>query len=171
MDNKTENFWRILHINQEMSRYSDTKATAVLSVCGILITLAFSNTQAIFTSELNPWVLSVMILLPGITALMSIYHAFRSIHPRIIYQKETSFLFFGSIVREFKDAEHYYQALKDELDTERSILDDLAHQIYINAGLAQKKFRDVRYSIFYFAGTIVILLFEFIGYLLVGLHG
>ena len=170
MDSKTENYWRILYINQEMNRYADAKATAVLSICGILITLAFSNTQVILQSTLNPWLLSAMILMPGALLMMSIYHSFRSIHPRIIPQKNVSYLFFGSIVNDFKDAEHYYRALHDELDTESGIRDDLSHQIYINARLANAKFRDVRWSIQYFAASIVFILLECLAYLIIGVH-
>ncbi len=166
MDTKTDNYWRILQNTIDMSRHADAKATAVLSICGILVSLGFSNTDSLFKSTINPWILGLMILLPGLTVMISVYFSFRSIHPRIIRHNTVSYLFFGSIARDFKDAGHYYQALQQEMDTEHGIKDDLAQQIFINAQLANQKFRDVMLSIRYFAITIALLLLEFIVYLL-----
>lgn len=170
MDTKTENYWRILQNTLDMSRHADSKATAVLSICGILVSIGFTNTEALFNSSIHAWVLGVMILLPGLTIMISVYYSFRSIHPRIIPNKTISYLFFGSIARDFKDAAHYYRALQDEMDTEHGIKDDLAQQIYINAQLANQKFKDVMLSIRYFAITIAVLLLEFIVYLMTNLE-
>ncbi len=72
MDTKTDNYWRILQNTLDMSRHADSKATAVLSICGILVSIGFTNTEALFNSSIHPWILGVMILLPGLTIMISV---------------------------------------------------------------------------------------------------
>ncbi|MEZ4949133.1 MAG: hypothetical protein R2784_07075 [Saprospiraceae bacterium] len=47
MDEKTENYWKILETNLDWIRYSDAKATGILTIYGLLVTIAFTNLNRI----------------------------------------------------------------------------------------------------------------------------
>lgn len=160
MDEKTGNLWQILSTNLEWIRSSDTKATAILTIYGIVITLVYSNASDILkTINLNPTMIFFSVL-SAFTSLLAIFFGFRVIQPRVFPPSYVSVIFFGSVVSNFKDMESYHQFVNKLLDRKEGLDIDLARQIYINSVIASKKYRDVAYSIRFFVASLVLLLSE-----------
>ncbi len=166
MDEKTENYWRILEANLEWIRYSDAKATGILTIYGVLITVAFTKILDILEIISSSWMLIALTSLSGVTSLVAIYYGFRSISPRLLTQDHRSIIYFGSIVKHSPDMQSFRQYSHEVLDSPRGLDDDLAAQIYINAHIASLKFKNVSSSINFFIASFLILLSEMVLFLL-----
>lgn len=165
MDEKTENYWRILQTNLEWIRYSDAKATGILTIYGVLITVAFTNIVEIFEFITTSWILIALTMLAGFSSLIAIYYGFRSISPRVETMDHKSIIFFGSIMEHSETMESFRRYSHEVLDSRVGLDDDLARQIYINARIASAKFQNVSSSIRYFIVSFLLLLAEMIVYL------
>lgn len=159
MDEKTENYWRILQTNLDWIKYSDAKATGLLTVYGVLVTVAFSNKDA-FVGILHSRPLVFILTLTVVVSLLAIFYGFRCISPRLKTPSHVSMIFFGSIVSNFKSMEDYREFSHKLLNSKVGIDDELARQIYINATIAAAKFRDVSLSIRYFIISFLLLMLE-----------
>lgn len=167
MDEKTENYWRILEANLEWIRYSDAKATGILTIYGVLITVAFTRILDILEVISTSWMLIGLTTTSGISSLIAIYFGFRSISPRLIQQHYRSIIFFGSIVQHSPDMQTFRKFSHEVLDSPEGLDNDLAAQIFINARIASLKFKNVSSSIRYFIASFLILLSEMVIFLLV----
>ncbi len=163
MDEKTGNYWKILETTLEWIRYSDAKATAILTIYGIVITVVFSNLQNILSFLSGSAWIAVLAVLPLLSSLIAIFFGFRCISPRMERSSYRSIMFFGSIMKHFPDEEAFREATHKVLDTRVGLDDDLAHQIYINSRIAHKKFRDVSLSIRFFVISMVMALVLLMG--------
>lgn len=168
MDEKTENYWRILEANLEWIRYSDAKATGILTIYGIIITVAFTKIIDILEVISGSWMLITMTTASGISSLLAIYYGFRSISPRLLTQYDKSIIFFGSIVENSNDVQTFRDFSHRLLDSPAGLDNALAAQIFINARIASVKFRNVSSSIRYFVASFLILLGEMVVILLLG---
>ncbi len=160
MDEKTGNLWQILETNLEWIRSSDNKATAILTIYGIVITLVYSNASEIFDSINENNALTTLSIISAITSLGAIYFGFRVIQPRVLPPNYISVIFFGSVASNFKDMDSYDGYVSKMLDRKEGLDADLTRQIYINSVIASKKYRDVANSIRFFVASLVILLSE-----------
>ncbi len=166
MDEKTENYWRILEANLEWIRYSDAKATGILTIYGVLITVAFTKIVDILEVIGSSWMLIGLTTCSGISSLIAIFYGFRSISPRLLAQSHRSIIYFGSIVAHSPDVQSFRAYSHEVLDSPRGLDDDLAGQIYINARIASLKFKNVSASIKFFIASFLILLGEMVIFLL-----
>ncbi len=162
MDEKTENYWRILEANLEWIRYSDAKATGILTIYGVIITVAFTKMIDILEVISGSWILIALTTLSGLASLVAIYFGFRSISPRLVNHDYKSIIFFGSIQAHSPDIETFRAYSHEVLDSPAGLDNDLAAQIYINARIASLKFRNVSSSINYFIASFLILLSEMV---------
>lgn len=166
MDEKTENYWRILEANLEWIRYSDAKATGILTIYGVLITVAFTKILDILEIISSSYLLIGLTTVSGLASLVAIYYGFRSISPRLIVEQHRSIIFFGSIVQHSSDVNSFRAYSHEVLDSPRGLDDDLAAQIYVNARIASLKFKNVSASIRYFIISFLTLLSEMVLFLL-----
>ncbi|MBB4079425.1 hypothetical protein GGR28_002045 [Lewinella aquimaris] len=162
MDEKTENYWRILDANLEWIRYSDAKATGILTIYGVIITVAFTKMIDILEVISGSWVLIGLTTISGLCSLVAIYFGFRSISPRLVSLHNSSIIFFGSILEHSKNIQEFREYSHRVLDSPKGLDDDLAGQIYINARIAAAKFQNVSSSIRFFIASFLILLAEMV---------
>ncbi len=156
MDEKTGNYWKILETTLEWIRYSDAKATAILTIYGIIVTVVFSKFEEVMNLQEESSYLWMLMMLPLLSSLVAIFYGFRCINPRMEKSDNASIMFFGSITKRYKTEEEFRQATHKVLDSKVGLDDDLAHQIFINSRVAYKKFRDVSLSIRFFVISIVL---------------
>lgn len=160
MDEKTENYWRILEMNLEWIRYSDAKAAGILTVYGVIVTVVYSKAAELFAKTgSNGWFSAEMIttITFGLASLIAIYYAFRCITPRIVKSEHPSIIFFTTIRQHYHTMQDYQDATHQILESRVGLDEQLAQQIYINAKIAQQKFSNVANSIRYFVLSILLL--------------
>jgi hypothetical protein len=158
MDEKTANYWRILEINLDWIKFSDAKATGILTIYGIIVTVVYSNAVDIFGGEGVPLSQIIISATFGLASLAAIYYAFRCITPRIMPSNQPSIIFFTTIRQYYPLMEDYLKASHDVLDSKVGLDEQLARQIHINALIAQQKFNNVTLSIRYFVISILLLI-------------
>jgi len=166
MDEKTGNYWKILETTLDWIKYSDAKATGILSIFGLIVTVVYSNVEHIKELLMGNMYLGVLSVLSAICSLIAIYYAFSSISPRIVKTNDKSIVFFGSVVRQYPSLDDYRQTANEVLDSKEGLDNELAEQIYINSSIAAKKFKDVTLSIRFFVGGIILLLLEIMAYII-----
>jgi len=160
MDEKTENYWRILEVNLEWIRYSDAKAAGILTVYGVIVTVVYSKAAELFgETGTNGFFSAEMITTVafGVASLIAIYYAFRCITPRIVKSQTPSIIFFTTIRQHYHSMQDYQEATHQVLESKVGLDEQLAQQIYINARIAQQKFSNVANSIRFFVLSILLL--------------
>lgn len=157
---KSEHYWRILEAIHESIRYSNVKATAILTVYGILISLAYSNLDLIVSGVDRSLYIMVLAGLVALLSSLAIFFAFRSIQPRLLASDYPSVIFFNSITKNFEDCESYIRKAEEVIDSDQGIgiEEDLARQIHINARIASAKFALIRHSVQFFVLSLLLLL-------------
>ncbi len=167
MDEKTGNYWKILETTLDWIKYSDAKATGILSIFGIIVTVIYSNIEPIKHLLMGNVYLGVLSVLSAICSLIAISYAFRSISPRIVKSNDQSIVFFGSVVRQYASLEEYRSMANKILDSKDGLDNELAEQIYINSSIAAKKFGDVTRSIRFFVVGMFLILLEIMIYMVI----
>lgn len=162
MDEKTENYWRILEVNLEWIRYSDAKATGILTIYGIIVTVVYSKATELFGQGMDRPLQVIIAIAFGLVSLLAIYYAFRCITPRIVASKESSIIFFTTIRQHFPSMAEYQKETQRVLESKVGLDEQLAQQIYVNARIAQQKFSNVANSIRYFVISILLLVADIV---------
>lgn len=155
-----DQLWQILLSTNSWVKYSDSKATALLGIQGILIGLivAFvSNSFSVLSLKLY---YSIFLLSGVFSILISALLAFFCLIPRLKNVNRVSPIYFKSIANNFQSASDYSEYLKENFNTEADISEYLSEQIYTNARIATNKFALASWSIrFLVAGLLFLMLF------------
>lgn len=145
---KYEQYWHILHNNQDMIRFSEVKAGLVISIFGVLFSIMLSSVSWI-RDQIGDWswYLLILVILFMASTLVSLFFAFRCFMPRFENKNPTSVVYFGDIVSDFREYMAYHRFLEDIVvkDDEMSI--QLAEQIHTNSVIATRKFQAVSKAI------------------------
>jgi len=132
---------------------SDTKASIVLGLIGIILTIIFSNSSLInkcvqlmneFTKKIQfSDILYIAFLLSAITLfLLGLYKLIKVLIPtlKIKHKAQTkSFLYFGDIAT-YSGSFEFKEELKKAKENE--IFDDILNQLYINSTICNNKFNN-----------------------------
>lgn len=166
-----EKRWNILQYNSEWLKFSDTKASIILTVYGIIITIIYSNSVDVYEAISSSKFIQILCILSAISSLISIYFAFKCINPTLENKNPNSIIYFGHIAEKFSTYEEYHKATEDIIDDELKLKNQISEQIYTNSKIAWKKYFNVSWSIRLFVLTIVLLLIQIIIYLISNLNG
>lgn len=158
---KVEHSWNILLANLEWIRGSDTKATTILTVLGIIIPLFITSEQNLVNTFTDDWLI-IVLLFAGLFSIISIFFSFKCLMPRFVKSPTPSILFFGSIVKNFRNYHEYTDFLKERNLSKDTMEEELAELIYTNAAIADRKYRDVLWSFRFFVLTILLALVAFL---------
>jgi hypothetical protein len=161
-----ERYWQILQYNIDWLRFSETKATVILTVYGILLTITYTNAGPVFQAIKDSTFLFWTTLIYGALTILSVVCAFLSINPSLKNINPNSILYFGHISKKFQDASTYKTHAKSVLDNDDTYTDQIAEQIYINSTIAWKKYRLVTWSLRLFFGSLLTVIISMIVYLL-----
>jgi len=147
-----ENLWKTLGSINEWVRFSEGKAIALLAAQGVLIGVLSQNLL------LDDFSLNAKESITVGLALAfnggSMFFAFLCLNPRIKLKGGISPLFFGSIASSFKASNEYFDYYNEKMSNEESISKELCGQIFVNSQIANRKYRNVAYSIRLFFGSI-----------------
>jgi hypothetical protein len=151
MTTKIETLWGTYQAINDLIRFADTKATAILAVNGVMAGFFFSNVSEVQTflgqSPLATLPLAIAIVFVLISAGCSAY----CIMPRL-GGKKNCLIFFCDIARSYKSATDYEAAWKNVARTHIEI--ELTHQIWENSKIASKKYELVWCAVFFFVAAL-----------------
>lgn len=160
-----DKYWNILQQNNEWLRYSETKASILLTVYGIIITIIYSNAKEVYEAINESNLLLITSIIFGIVSIISIYFSFKCINPRLKNDNPTSIIYFGHISKKNKNYEDYLQYSKAIINNDDKFCEQVAEQIFVNSGIAWKKFVNVTWSIRLFILSVVMLIVSIAIYL------
>jgi hypothetical protein len=163
--NKIQEYWNILGNINDWIKYSDTKATILLTLYGIIITIIYSNaTESLNGINNSNWTLFFSVLSIIFSAL-SIVFAFLCINPKLKNSNPNSIIYFGHIQEKFKNADEYYTKSSEILSNETKHQKELSEQIHSTSVIAWKKFKNISWSIRFFAGSLICMIITILTYL------
>ncbi len=163
--NKIQEYWNILGSVNDWIKYSDTKATILLTLYGVIITIVYSNSTDVLSGITNSnWTLTFSVL-SAICSLISIVFAFLCINPRLKNENPNSIIYFGHIQKKFQNANDYLSSSLEIFENESNYQKELTEQIHTNSGIAWKKFSNVTWSLRFFFGTLVCMILSVLIYL------
>jgi hypothetical protein len=148
-----EDLWKTLAYINEWVRFSEGKAVGLLAAQGVLISVIGQNGLDYEGSHVS-WALclgSVALILN----IISMFYAFMCLNPRLKLRGGVSPLFFGSIAQSFKNSADYQRHFMEKMTDSESVSKELCGQIFVNSQIADRKFRNVAYSIRIFVVSIL----------------
>lgn len=163
--NKQQEYWNILNGVQDGIRYSDTKATIILTLYGVILTLVYSNANQVLTALESSNTVLFLSLISIICATISVLFAFLCVNPRLKNENPTSIIYFGHIQKKFSNYTDYHVKVNEILNNEIEYNSELSEQIYSNSKIAWQKFLNVTWCIRFLFGCISFLIFSLIAYL------
>jgi hypothetical protein len=147
MEQLPADLWRVHSSVQDLVRFSDTKAAAILTAEGVVLGIAFANLVALLgTAQVEPIFGLIMLLSLGAGAT-SFLCALRSLAPTVFHNDDGSLIYFAPIARRFATAKAYEEAVRTGLSTHDDLISELSRQIWANSQIASVKYALVRRSI------------------------
>lgn len=131
----------ILDRNIEFVKTSDTKASIILSVYGVILALLLSYDNLIHFKKIfekATWCYIALVIIAFCIVILGVYYLLRVISAKVDGAAyPNSKIFFGGIVsyKSYNDYENSFQSYSED-----EFRKDLLSQIYINAEIADLKF-------------------------------
>lgn len=151
----------IFSTNNDWIKYADQKATILISVYGILITIVYTNPKEILESVNTNICTQITFGLTLILVAVSIFNAFRAMYPRITNNNPDTSIFFGHISK-MENWGNY----KEQFPKDNSVYEDqLTEQIHSNAIICTQKFTNIKTSVLFFGLAMVLIVIQIIAYL------
>ncbi|MCL2869033.1 MAG: DUF5706 domain-containing protein [Candidatus Bathyarchaeota archaeon] len=154
MSIKIEHLRKTYEAINELIRFADAKAIAIMATDGVIAGLFFSNTSTIQTLLIQKAFPFALFIISVVFMLLSVGAAAYCIFPRLKMNSNNCLVFFGDIAK-FKTAEDYGKAVKEEL-TDEKIEFQLLDQVWANSKIAAKKYHAIRVSIISFVALLVL---------------
>lgn len=152
-----------------MVQLADVKANSLLTIHALIISL-FAGALFITGTEsgiLQPkrswqWISTVLFILGATFLLISAFLSIIVIMPQLAKHVgvEDKSMFYFEHISTFTDQNEFYS--KFESSTAEEINKDIAHQAYVVSKIVVKKFRRVRWSLFFMIGYLVTFVFGLI---------
>lgn len=165
IDDSSARYWEILQHNVEWLRFSETKAGLIITVYGVVFTIAYSNSVAILSSMSGSCFITYGIIGYGAVSLASIVFAFLCINPNLKNKNSDSIIYFGHITKKHKDFKEYKKYAQSILEDQDKFCDQITEQIHFLSGLAWKKFVRVTWALRLFIFslvTMVVIIFSYV---------
>jgi hypothetical protein len=166
MKDKIEHYWRTYQMINDWIKFSDTKASVILSVFGVLYTIVYSNSDKVYQALKSSNTILLFSSICFILSLCSIFFAFRCLNPKLKKAKPKSVLYFGDIYQ-LANHEVYLTRSDKVFEDEILVTTQLSEQIFINSNIAWDKFKSVAISIRFFFAVIIFLIFSLPIYLFI----
>ncbi len=161
-----EQYWNILSKTTDWIKFSDTKAVIVLTVYGILITVVYSNSIAVYEFISESWFFILLTVSAVLLSVLSIGYCFKAINPRLKNDNPNSLIYFGHIQEKFSNSQDYHEELSKALNAKDEFEKHLSEQIHTNSKIAWSKFKYISIAIRFFVATLGVLILELITYFL-----
>lgn len=161
-----EKYWNILQQINDWVKYSETKASIILTVHGIIITVIYSNAENVYNALNNSQTLFYFTLAFALLCILSIFFAFKCVNPRLKNKNPKSIIYFGHIAKKFTDFQDYYSVSKPIISNQNEFEKQISEQIHVNSSIAWKKFVNVTWSLRFFIASTTLLILSVLYYLL-----
>lgn len=166
IDDPSARYWEILQHNVEWLRFSETKAALVLTVYGVVFTIAYTNSVAILSSMAGSSLITYGVFGYGGLSLTSIVFAFLCVDPNLKNTNPDSIIYFGHITKKHETFKAYKLYAQSILEDQDKFSDQITEQIHFISGLAWKKFVRVTWALRFFIYSLVLMIVLIFSYVL-----
>jgi len=162
MGERDEFLWKCYETINQWIANADTKATVVLAAVGVIVGVVFVNlTSTVAFLKVSAFS-SVLCIVAASLFIASAFFSFRCVLPRLKVGEPESALYFRHI------AEHsnvdYEKIIRQLVSDPAQMETELMHQIWANATVASRKYRDAAFAIWCFMGACAISLIPILLY-------
>jgi hypothetical protein len=167
IDDLAEHYWHTIEYLIGLIKSSELKAGLILSFYGLILNFVYQNAERTVELLSGQVFLYILISLWFSCTLLSIYFSIRSFIPRIENKYDSNVFFFGDIISKYGSINEFSKTFYEISDDREKRYDQLGQQIYINAKIAARKFKNVNMSLRFLAIGLLFLLLIISNYLLV----
>ncbi|MFK7781695.1 Pycsar system effector family protein [Psychroserpens sp.] len=156
-------YFRQLGRLEKLNKSSEVKAGVVFSFHSLIIGL-FADRMDYFKGlfDENPLII-VFTALWIISALISIFFAFKCFKPIIINLKyDDNVFFFGDVVSKFGSIEAYVKRVFEVNEDKIELFDQLAQQMHVESTIVATKFKNVQNAIKFFMFSVLFIVLTII---------
>jgi len=157
-DDLIDHYWGSISYVSSLIKASEIKAGLILSFYGILLNFVFQNIYLVLEHFKDATIFYILLAIWFGCAVASIYFSIRCFMPRIESKYDKNIFFFGDVISKFGDIKEFSRTFFSISLDEEKLFDQLGQQIFINAKIANLKFRNVQKALKYLAVQFILLL-------------
>ena len=151
---KIDTAWNTYNSISHWISAADTKAELSLGTIGVIGTIILTSLVDTPPSEILSNRFQLILLILGCcTSILSVYFCFRCLNPKLSVGEPTSSIYFSHIAKQFSSAKRYHSQVSESWD-DQQILEELAHQIWANSHIAQRKYVSVAWALRFLSATV-----------------
>jgi len=163
-DDLIDHYWGSISYVSSLIKASEIKAGLILSFYGILLNFVYQNINLVLDQFDDNTITYVLLVLWFSCVVISIYYGIRCFMPRIESKYEKNIFFFGDVITKFGDIKEFSRTFFSISVDEDQLFDQLGQQIFINAKIANLKFKNVQKALKFLAIQFILLLILVIYY-------
>jgi len=164
MSDKVENYWKILQNVNDWLRFADTKAGALLTTIGVILTLIYTNANAVYDAVYKDSLILSLAIIFAIALMFSAFFCFSTLFSRLkkSAKDEMSSIFFKDVAE--VEIDEYKEKAGVIISDDDQLSDELQDQIFENSVIASlkfSKFNNALKSFVVMGITIVLILIKY----------
>jgi hypothetical protein len=157
-DDLIDHYWGSISYVSSLIKASEIKAGLILSFYGILLNFVYQNIELVLENFSDNTIIYLLLATWFCCAIISIYYSIRCFMPRIESKYDKNIFFFGDVISKFGDIKQFSKTFFNISLDEEKLFDQLGQQIFINAKIADQKFRNVQKALRFLAIQFIMLL-------------
>ncbi|MBK8052177.1 MAG: hypothetical protein IPK35_02550 [Saprospiraceae bacterium] len=157
-----ENQKDILQYNIDWLKFAETKATIIVTVQGVILTIIYTNANDLYDALATSSFQFGLTIISALLFLLTLIFSFLAINPNLTNHNKKSVIYFGTI-KNYSNNSEYHKTIK-ELN-EEELNEMFSEQIYINSHIAWNKFVKVGWAIRFFSSMILVLFVQILTYI------
>lgn len=165
-DDLIDHYWGSISYVSSLIKASEIKAGLILSFYGILLNFVYQNIDLVLAHFENNTIIYFLLTVWFACVVTSIYFSIRCFMPRIESKYDKNIFFFGDVISKFGDIKEFSRTFFSISMDEDQLFDQLGQQIFINAKIANLKFRNVQKALKFLAIQFIFLLIIVIYYVI-----
>lgn len=152
--------WNIYNTVNELIRFSDTKAGALLALNGIVLTIIASKVIDYGGYLASHGLLLIFLIFIIASGIASILFSISCINPILTHKSSNSIIYFGNISKSYNSYTDYKLDVIKKLINNDDELDQIAEQVWTASGIAREKYRKISWAMrFLILEVILIIIF------------
>lgn len=153
-----QNYWEHLERLEKLVRASELKSGVIFSFHSLIVGLIADRIEMLKPIILDSLGLKILGSVWIVSVVVSVYYCFKCVIPRLGTKKDANVFYFRDASLRFVNAEKFAEEYYDVCDDEEKFSSELGEQIYNESRIITRKFDCVRWSIWFFAGSMGILI-------------
>ncbi len=163
-DDLIDHYWGSISYVSSLIKASEIKAGLILSFYGILLNFVYQNLDLVLGHFDDNTIIYILLTVWFCCAVISMYYSIRCFMPRIESKYDRNIFFFGDVISKFGDIKEFSRTFFNISVDEDQLFDQLGQQIFINAKIANLKFKNVQKSLKFLAIQVALLLLIIVYY-------